>query len=333
MVAPHSFAVKQNDSALSDSGAAIPEIRSLPHVTILMCTYNGERFLAQQLDSIARQTYPNWNVLISDDGSTDMTLEILRQYAESWGGEKLTVHEGPRKGFAANFMSLTCRAQSSHYYAWADQDDVWHDNKLETALSALQRESSDVPLLYSTRTELIDESGTIIGLSPVFSRPTSFANALVQSIGGGNTMVFNSATHALFRLGGAQLDIVAHDWWAYIVVTGAGGKVFHDMSPSISYRQHEANIIGSNSDMRARLVRLRMTFSGRFRSWNSRNIAALDSIQSSLSLDSKVTLEYFKKARRSRGLNRFLSLWRAGVYRQTHWGNLGLILAAVFNKI
>ena len=310
----------------NDSGSA--------RVTVLMCTYNGERFLSQQLDSIARQSYPNWNLVVSDDGSTDATLEILRNYSKSWGDGKLIVRQGPKRGFAANFMSVTCDAAAeSDYFAWADQDDIWQDNKLEAALQWLQNLPSDIPALYCARTELISDNGTVTGYSPLFRRPASFANALVQSIAGGNTMVFNRAACEFFQQTGSQLDIVSHDWWAYLLVSGVGGQVFYDESPTIHYRQHEANLIGSNSGMRARLMRLRMMFSGRFRGWSQQNIVALDSIHSCLTEENRLKLELFKKARSSHGLARFILLRRSGIYRQTRWGNLGLILAAVFNRI
>jgi glycosyltransferase involved in cell wall biosynthesis len=335
VVALRPLIVQDGDSNSSGAGTdSEGQVMRMARVSILMCTYNGERFLAQQLDSIASQTYPEWNVIVSDDGSTDLTLEILHQYSESWGEGKLTVRQGPKRGFAANFMSITCdEALKSQFYAWADQDDIWQDNKLEAALQVLHTQPKDIPTLYCARTELISDSGAVIGFSPLFERPVSFANALVQSIGGGNTMVFNQVARELFQQAGSHLDIVSHDWWAYLLVSGAGGHVFYDQCPTILYRQHQANLIGSNSGLLARIMRLRMMFSGRFRCWNQQNITALESIHAQLSQENQLTLEQFKKARSARGVTRFLWLKQSKVYRQTCWGNLGLILAAVFNRI
>ncbi|KHK65792.1 glycosyl transferase family 2 [Pseudomonas frederiksbergensis] len=299
-----------------------------------MCTYNGERFLSQQLDSLARQTYRNWSVVVSDDGSTDATLEILRQYSALWGEGKFTLRQGPKRGFAANFMSLACNPPTrSEFYAWADQDDIWQDNKLETALKSLRDLPEQIPTLYCARTELVSDAGGVIGCSPLFARPASFANALVQSLAGGNTMVFNGAAQALFRVAGDYLDIVSHDWWAYLLVTGAGGQVIYDPAPTILYRQHDANLIGSDMGPRARLARLRMMLTGRFKGWNQRNISALESVRSQLSEESLSTLDLFQKARKSRGPARIIWLRRSGVYRQTLLGNLGLMLAAIINRI
>ena len=97
-----------------------------PHVAILMCTLNGERFLKEQLDSFTTQTHQDWTLWVSDDGSTDQTLEILRATQAEWGADRLKIVEGPRKGFARNFLSLACRAEiEAEYFAFSDQDDVW----------------------------------------------------------------------------------------------------------------------------------------------------------------------------------------------------------------
>ncbi len=303
------------------------------HVTILMCTYNGERFLSQQLDSIARQSFQNWDVLVSDDGSTDATLDILRQYAAAWGEGKLTVRQGPQRGFATNFLSVACVVSGqSEFYAWADQDDIWQEHKLEVALKSLQHLPMDIPALYCARTELIDDTGTITGRSPMFPRPPCFANALVQSIAGA-TPWSSTVRHKHFSGRRAHLDIVSHDWWAYLLVTGTGGQVVYDHTPTLLYRQHDTNLIGSDMGARARLARLRMMFSGRFKGWNQRNIAALESVRTRLSKDSQLTLDLFQKARRSSVFTRFFWLRRSGVYRQTMWGSLGLILAAAINRL
>lgn len=330
MVIPFSSVQQESGPGSFGSDAST----GVPLVSVLLCTYNGERFLREQLESIARQTYSGWVVAVSDDGSTDSTLEILQEYKEKWGEEKLKVFSGPRQGFALNFISLACRSEiDSAFYAWADQDDIWRDNKLETALDQLQTIPQDVPALYCGRTELINEDCQSIGLSPLFNRPATFSNALVQSIGGGNTMVFNHAACRLLRETGKYLTIVSHDWWAYLAVTGAGGRILYDATPTVLYRQHDDNIIGSNSGFFSRIDRLRMIFKGRFRSWNESNIRALDSIDYRLSEENRSILNSFKEARLHRGVRRFMYLRRSGVYRQTFLGNLGLILAAIFDGI
>lgn len=335
MVAPLSPVVQNNslDRRCIDDSRQV-SVAHLGCVAILVCTFNGERFLAQQLESIARQTYPHWFVVASDDGSSDSTLTLLREFGERWGHDKLLIQQGPGRGYAANFLAVTCNESiDADFYAWADQDDIWQQTKLEVALQRLAQAPVDVPALYCGRTELIDERGNHIGLSPLFGRPMGFSNALVESVGGGNTMVFNDVARQLFKRAGSGVDIVSHDWWAYLLVSGSGGRILYDFSPTVLYRQHDANLIGVTSGLSAQIGRLRMLFRGRFRGWNQKNVAALESNRLQLNEESRMRLDCFQRARRSRGLSRIIWLRRSGVYRQSLWGNLGLMLATLFNGI
>jgi hypothetical protein len=180
---------------------------------------------------------------------------------------------------------------------------------------------------------LVDASDNEIGLSPLFSKPPSFANALIQNIGGGNTMVFNNAARSLLRDAGENIPVVTHDWWAYMVVTGCGGQVFYDSMPTLRYRQHDSNLVGMNTSWPARFKRIYMLWQGRFRSWNDGNVAALRKLQNKLTPENQEILESFTRARELPLFSRLISLKRCGIYRQTLLGNLGLIFATVFKKI
>ena len=177
-----------------------------PMVAILLCTYQAQRFLADQLQSIQAQTWPSWKLWVSDDGSKDRTLEILQSHRERWGDERLHVQPGPCRGSTANFLSLAChQVVDAPYFAFCDQDDLWHPDKLERALQWLQAVPADTPALYCSRTVLVDEHNQTIGQSHLFTHPPGFRNALVQSIAGGNTMVFNRAARALLLSAGVTL--------------------------------------------------------------------------------------------------------------------------------
>jgi glycosyltransferase involved in cell wall biosynthesis len=306
-----------------------------PKVAILLCTYRGQRYLAEQLDSFAAQTHSNWEVWASDDGSEDDTHAILEVYRQKkWTLGRLSIHSGPGEGFAANFMSLTCKATiDADYYAYSDQDDVWDSDKLDRAVRWLRTVPENIPALYCSRTRLVDAENNEIGLSPLFSKSPSFANALMQNIGGGNTMVFNNSARALLRETEGNSPIVSHDWWAYMVVTGCGGKVFYDDKPTLRYRLHAANLVGANFSWSARLQRIRMLWHGRFRNWNDSNIAALRKLVNKLTPENRVILESFAKAREMSFVFRLINLKRSGIHRQTLLGNLGLIVAAIFGLI
>jgi glycosyltransferase involved in cell wall biosynthesis len=303
-------------------------------VAILLCTYHGQDYLAEQLDSIAAQTHTDWIVWASDDGSMDNTRNILDSYISDWGEERLSVHSGPGKGSTANFLSLTCHAGiEADYYAYADQDDIWEANKLQRAINHLRTMPENTPSMYCSRTRMVDAENHDIGLSPLFAKPPGFANALVQSLAGGNTMVFNNAARKLLQDAGEAIDVVIHDWWVYMVVSGCGGNVYYDPYPSLRYRQHCGNLIGGNSTWSDRLDRVRGYWDGQFREWNTRNIAALQRIRSKLTTENRKSLDQFFDARDRWLLPRLLGLKRSGVYRQTLPGNLGLFVAGVLKKI
>lgn len=305
-----------------------------PKVAVLLCTMQGQRFLAEQLNSVATQTYPNWEIWASDDGSDDHTHSILEHYQEHWGDERLSIHAGPAEGSTANFLWLTCRADiNTEYFAYADQDDVWESDKLERAVEWLQTVPKHIPALYGSRTQLVDERNQYIGYSPLFTRTPSFENALVQNVAGGNTMVFNRAARDLLRRAGDQVQVVAHDWWAYMVVTGCGGRVHYDPHPTVRYRQHGDNQVGANVSWASRLVRLRLLLKGRFRSWTDSNVAALRGIEPLLTPDSRQALQEFDSARQGRFSQRLMAIWNSGVYRQTLVGNLALLAAFLLRKI
>ncbi len=305
-----------------------------PRIAVLLCTKQGEHFLHEQIGSILAQSLPSASIWVSDDGSSDDTPFILGTYQARLGKSRFAVVQGPGRGYAANFLSLTCHAAIvADYYAFADQDDIWETDKLSQAIDWLQTVPSHVPALYCGRTRNVDEHNRDVGFSPVFSKPPDFANALVQSIGGGNTMVFNNAARQLLCLAGSDLEVVSHDWWAYLVVSGCGGVVFYDPRPTVRYRQHENNLIGTNNSWNARLMRTGMIFRGRFSHWTDINLVALQRIRHVLTPGNQRRLDEFSNARKGSFFARLAAMKRSGVYRQTLFGNLGLVIAILFNKI
>lgn len=305
-----------------------------PKVAILLCTFYGQHHLAEQLESFAEQSHSNWEVFASDDGSQDGTHSILEIYRAQWGIGRISVHHGPSEGFVANFLSLSCNANiQADYYAYSDQDDIWESDKLERAIAWLEQVDKDKPALYCTRTRLVDAANQEIGLSPLFVRPPSFSNALAQNIGGGNSMVFNEAARHLLKYAGADVNVVSHDWWLYLVVTGSGGIVCYDPYPSLRYRQHDANLIGMNTGWRARWQRVLLLLNGRFKEWNDIHIAAMERIRQKLTTRNQHVLSEFSESRQAWLLPRLVRMKRCGIHRQTFLGNVGLFFAILANKL
>ena len=306
------------------------------NLAILLCTYNGQEFLKEQLDSFSCQTFKSWRLFIYDDCSTDDTKKIVSEYKRShqdqnkvnWKTNKTNM------GFSKNFLNSIHEAPSDmEYYALSDQDDIWCEAKLHKAVSHLDKMPKNIPALYCSRTILTDGTGKKIGMSPLFSKAPSFKNALVQSIAGGNTMVFNNATRDLIIKVSQDIDTVSHDWSIYQLVSGAGGNVYYDSNAEILYRQHEGNIIGSNTGMLAKLSRARMLLAGSFKNWNDKNIELLKKNYSLLSIENQAILNTFVEARKKTLLCRLLGFIKSGIYRQTLADNIALFICGILNKI
>ena len=190
-----------------------------------------------------------------------------------------------------------------------------------------------MPALYFTRTALVGKNDKLLGFSPLFTRTPSFQNALVQNIGGGNTMVFNRAAKLILAATPADVSSIAHDWWTYQLVMGVGGVVRYNPWPSVKYRQHEHNLVGSNVGMRQRSLRLKAFVGGRVILWNDTNIKALSKMQRLLLPSSAAVLDRFARARKAMVPKRQYLLWRAGVHRQTVAESASIFIGSLFGRI
>ncbi len=303
-------------------------------IAVLLCTYNGEKHLGEQLESIAQQQHESIDIYVSDDGSTDNTLTLLERYKTSWNKGSFTVRLGPQKGFASNFLSLVCDEKiEADFFAYCDQDDIWERDKLSRAVSALAPIENAIATLYCSRTKIVTETGEMTGkLSCLFTRKPSFQNALVQSLAGGNTMLFNRQTKQLISKVGIH-EIVSHDWWTYMLVTGVGGKVIYDTHPTVRYRQHENNEIGANTSWTANLSRVLSLINGRFKKWNEVNLRALKTAKPLFTCENQKTLEQFERLREANLYQRFRLAKNARLYRQSHIGNIALMGATILKKL
>ena len=289
-----------------------------PRVAVLLCTYNGATYLQQQLDSIARQTHSNLEIWVSDDGSTDETPQILSSAQNAWGSERIKILQGPRQGFARNFLSLACHPEvDADYFAFCDQDDIWLPAKLERALEALARLPQNQACLYGGATRLVDQSGQVLGGSAMTPRVLGFENALVQNFAGGNTMVFNRRLREHLQHAGSALDIVSHDWWLYIVATAVGGHVVFDSEPQVNYRQHKGNLIGANARLPARINRIKAMSTGRLIDWLWINCTCLEHLVADMPAENQQLLEQLANVRRETLLKRITRLPALTLARQS----------------
>jgi len=210
-------------------------------VQILLSTYNGEKYLREQFDSYYDQNcVEDIRILVRDDGSSDGTREILEEYARR---RKVDVEFGNHLGTTASYQWLIQHSDPEcGYFAFSDQDDVWLPNKLTLALDALKQYSQKGPLLFASRSQIVDEVLHPIGFSIDPVRGISFYNAMVQNVLPGHTQVFNAALRDdLAHHGILGAHVV--DWWVYLVASAKGEVIFSDEC-SVLHRQHGGNTIG-----------------------------------------------------------------------------------------
>jgi glycosyltransferase involved in cell wall biosynthesis len=229
-----------------------------PEIAVLLSTYNGERFLAEQLDSVLAQSHAPARVIVRDDGSSDQTEAILARYAADDG--RFTVSGGANLGPVASFETLLRQAPECDLYAFCDQDDVWLPDKLANAVQTLAGRRQDQALLCCARLDYVAADLSRIGLSPL-PRALGFGNALVENVATGCTIVMNRAARELL-LRHSWDGAMMHDSWAYVAVTGAGEAVY-DPRPAVLYRQHGANTIGGSPGMAGQLARRTARFVSR----------------------------------------------------------------------
>ncbi len=209
-------------------------------VAVLMSTYNGEKYIDEQIQSLLTQKNVKLSILVRDDGSTDSTKDILTKYE---GDGILTWYAGRNLKPAYSFLDLINKAPESEYYAFCDQDDVWNDDKLERAVKALESYGkAEIPRLYCANYQLVDAEMNNLPDNGHVST-TTFGAALVSSCCTGCTVVFNRALLEILRMGTPEV-IVMHDDWAHKVCLAVGGTVYYDPAKVLKYRQHGNNVDG-----------------------------------------------------------------------------------------
>lgn len=241
-------------------------------VDILLATFNGEKYLAEQLESIARQTYTSWRLLIRDDGSSDRTIEIIHRFAERYDSKVALVdNQNIRKGAAGNFSRLI-ELSTADYVMLADQDDVWLPEKVQMSFDRIRtlegRCVSAVPVLVYTDLTIADSALNVVKnslwayqqMDPARTRKLN--RLLIQNTALGCTMIFNSALRKLAVPISPQARM--HDWWL-ILVAAAFGQIDYIPAATVLYRQHSHNTRGATSWSLPAV--LRMTATSFRRTW------------------------------------------------------------------
>lgn len=224
-------------------------------VNILMSTYNGQQFLAEQIRSIQDQSYTDWTLFIRDDGSSDNTKEILKDFERQDSRIHLIDSDkSDNLGVIKSFHKLVNHDRADYYF-FSDQDDVWLPNKLELSLKEAQNYLADLPLMVYMDLKVVNQDLEIMTESMVKSQSHHANTELVQeltenTVTGGVAMI----NHALAEMWQETDDILMHDWYLALLASAFGNLVFIDQ-PGELYRQHSDNVLGAR------------TLSKRFKKW------------------------------------------------------------------
>ncbi|CYW91627.1 glycosyltransferase family 2 protein [Streptococcus suis] len=224
-------------------------------VNILMSTYNGQQFLAEQIRSIQEQTYTDWTLFIRDDGSSDNTKEILKDFERQDSRVHLIDSDkSDNLGVIKSFHKLVNHDRADYYF-FSDQDDVWLPNKLELSLNEAQNYPANLPLMVYMDLKVVNQDLEIMTESMVKSQSHHANTELVQeltenTVTGGVAMI----NHTLAEMWQETDGILMHDWYLALLASAFGNLVFIDQ-PGELYRQHSDNVLGAR------------TLSKRFKKW------------------------------------------------------------------
>lgn len=223
-------------------------------IYILLASYNGEKYITEQIKSLLGQTYQNWILWIHDDGSKDNTINIIKEYEKNFPSKIKFLDDGLKFGAAKqNFTHLLSSVDNNFdYVMFCDQDDIWLDNKIDITLNKMievEKNNPNKSILIHTDLKVVDESLNIIAISyfmyqkikPQWSK--DFNISLVQNSVTGCTMMINKEAKKISLP--ISNNAIMHDWWILLKVLQYDGIVEYITKQTILYRQHTSNDIGA----------------------------------------------------------------------------------------
>ena len=305
-------------------------------IEILLATYNSERFVEQQLDSIFYQSFRDWHLTVQDGGSTDGTLQILERFKKKYNSKISILYNASHKlSSKENFSSILSKVDSP-YYMFCDHDDVWFKDKIEKTFQFLKYSTTisdrELPLLVFTDSVVTNENLEVLSESfftyqNLDPNKISLENLLLQNVAPGNTMLFN---HALKKIATPiPNEAIMHDYWLMLIACIFGRIYFFD-EPTISYRQHGQNVIGASkfsflTTMR-KLIKEPNKISLSLGNQYLQAQTIYNDFGSTMPMPYKKILEDFLKIKDQDFINKRLSIIKGHFFKHGVLRNLGLFL-------
>ena len=297
--------------------AFIPAAGARQRVSIVLSTFDGAAFLQAQLDSFVAQDVVEWTLYWRDDGSADGTVGLMEAFATGAGaGRCERVDRLGHMGVTSSYMTLLrfAAAREALPVAFSDQDDVWLPGKLARGLAQLGDEPG--PALYCSRQVLVDGALQPVGESESILVAPGLGPALTQNIATGCTVILNPAAATLVA-GSAPPSPSLHDWWSYLVVAAAGGRIIADAEPTVLYRQHGGNAVGAPPSKRRRAMAALQRGPGAFMKVLRAHVGALQEQPALMDASARHTIEVVGRALAAGPVARLRALLSCGLLRQT----------------
>ncbi len=220
-------------------------------IAILLATYNGERHIREQIDSLIGQTFQQWTLYIHDDNSNDGTIAIIKEYVSNYPNRIVLLDFPPTYGACQNFLCMLYKVEAK-YYMFSDQDDVWLPHKIELEyerMKALESMYSKTPMIVHTNLVVVNEHLEPINNSfweyeRIYPKTVqTYSDYAAVNCVTGCTMLFNEeAKEAIKR---PYTNALMHDAWITLSTIAVGGIVYPIEEPTILYRQHGENTLGA----------------------------------------------------------------------------------------
>ncbi|MET4654173.1 glycosyltransferase involved in cell wall biosynthesis [Exiguobacterium sp. PvP048] len=265
-------------------------------VSVLMSTFNGEKFLKEQIDSVVNQKQIDLKIFVRDDGSTDNTMQILSEYKKKYNN--IYIFPGENVGYKKSFMKLIeLSNHSSNYYAFCDQDDYWEETKLISAIKLLKKNNYQSKYeLYFSSLEIVNSNLEKIGFKSYDENSLTLGSVLSRFNISGCTMVFNqNIVSEIISKGLVKYSLGGHDAWLYKICLCLNAKISLDKNSYIKYRQHGNNVTGINQGFFGRLKKeIKIIKQNKNYNYNTAQILLenfLDIENTSLSKENKAILE------------------------------------------
>lgn len=300
-------------------------------VSVVLASFNGEKYIKNQIDSVLNQSYGGLTLVISDDGSTDNTPAIIRDYEKRYPGRVKSLNHKEHSGSAQNNFFRLLREVSDDYIMLCDQDDIWLPDKVESTLREMKAMEKaygrDIPLLVHSDLSVTDKEGRICHKSmarhqKIKVSDNRLSHYLVENNITGNTVMINKGFHRFLK--STPKECVMHDWWLGLLAS-CFGKIRYIDRPLILYRQHGGNQLGSQSGMEqlAKNLGSRERVRENYRKMFRQAELFLTLYKADLSPDQREVLEQFLSIPEKNRAEKIYIIWKYKFLKSTYIRTLG----------